>query len=347
MYRGQRTILARGSKPGFPAVAPAGAVPVLAVLPALPYNGSMYPPASAPPGRAKIFTVLGLGLGAISFGSILVRFAGEASPLVIAFYRMVSSLMILAPFCLGGNLRPLLRFDRVRILAGSALALHFAFWISSLSHTSVAVSVLLVNTSPALVAALSALLFAERMNRWGVTGIGLTLGGSVLLVKNDLSRLGDPTGAALALLGALAFGVYLVAGRKIRKTESLLQYVIPVYFIAAVVLGALVLAAGHPLRGFSGRTWLCLFLLGLVPQILGHTSYNWTIRYVPATLISVVVVLEPFLAAAWAWWLLDEPVTLPVAGGGALVASGIALVSSWGFKPGKSRGPGSPAGDRD
>ncbi len=277
--------------------------------------------------------ILLLGLLSISFGSILIRFSQEAPPLVIAFYRMFWSLVVLSPFCCFGRDRiSLPHFDSRRILAGIALALHFAFWISSLSYTSVAVSVLLVNTSPVLVALLSYLAFSERLSWCGIFGITLTICGSLILVWEDLSRLGNPTGAVLALLGALMLGVYLVAGKKIRQTESLLQYVIPVYFIAAVVLGALAMIQGYSFTEYSGETHLFMILLGLVPQVMGHTSYNWAIRYTTATLIAVIVVAEPFLATIWAWWLLGEPVTSSIMGGGILVASGIVLVSAKGFK---------------
>lgn len=277
--------------------------------------------------------VLVLGLLAISFGSILIRFSQEAPPLVIAFYRMFWSLVILVPFCLTGRDRiSLFHFEPRRILAGTALALHFAFWISSLSYTSVAISVLLVNTSPVLVAILSYLVFSERLSGYGIFGIILTISGSTLLVWEDLLRMGNPTGAVLALLGALMLGVYLVAGKKIRQTESLLQYVFPTYFIAALALGALALIHGNSFIGYSGKTHLFMILLGLVPQVMGHTSYNWAIRYTPATLIAVIVVSEPFLASIWAWWLLGEKITAAIVTGGILVAAGIILLSGRGFK---------------
>ena len=300
----------------------------ISLLIILPMN-----PEGSSPGRLKIAIVLIFGLAGLSFGSILVRFSQEAPPLVIAFYRMFWSLVILSPFCLLSKKRiSAFQFDWRRILAGIALALHFAFWITSLSYTSVAVSVLLVNTSPVLVAVLSYLVFSERLTGTGMAGIILTICGSLLLVWGDLARIGDPKGAMLALLGAFMLGIYLVAGKKIRHTSNLLEYVVPVYFIAAMVLGALVLIQGHPVFGYSGRTHIFLFLLGLVPQIMGHTSYNWAIRHISATLISIMIVMEPFLASIWAWWLLDEPVTLTIISGGILVAAGIIIVSRKGIQ---------------
>ena len=290
-------------------------------------------PSATPPGRLKVALVLAIGLAAISFGSILVRFSQEAPSLVISFYRMAWALLILLPFYYfsGRRVRKVI-FDFRLFVAGIALALHFAFWISSLAHTSVAVSVLLVNTSPVLVAILSYLLFSERLTPRGIAGIILTIAGSIVLVWRDLYEIGDFKGALLALLGALMLGIYLVSGRKIRAKAGLLEYVVPVYLIAALILGILVLAGGHTFRGYSPRTHLFMFSLGLFPQVFGHTSYNWGLRYLSATLVSVVIVLEPFLASIWAWWLLGEGVTPLVIAGGIMVACGIIIVSRKGFR---------------
>jgi len=259
------------------------------------------------PSRLRTVLTLTLGLVAISSGSILVRFSQEAPSLVISFYRMAWSLLILLPFFYAsGNRMRHIKANLRLISAGIALALHFAFWITSLAHTSVAVSVLLVNTSPVLVAVLSYIFFSERLTPRGITGIILTIAGSIVLVWRDLYELGDFKGALLALLGALMLGIYLVSGRKIRAGAGLLEYVVPVYLIAAVVLGILVFAGGYAFGGYSLRTHLFMFSLGLFPQVLGHTSYNWGLRYLSATLVSLVIVLEPFLASIWAWWLLGR-----------------------------------------
>ena len=223
------------------------------------------------------------------------------------------------------------------LIAGCALALHFAFWIASLRYTSVAVSVLLVNTSPALVAVYSHFSLRERLTRRGITGLSLALSGSLVLVWDDLSRLGDWRGATLALLGAVMLGVYLLSGRTIRQTRSLIHYVYPTYVIAAAVLGILVLLSGYSLTGFSTRTYIFLFLLGLVPQSLGHTSYNWALEHLSATTISTLILAEPVLATILAWWLLGEEVGPVIIVGAVLVGAGIYLVSRWGIETAPER----------
>jgi drug/metabolite transporter (DMT)-like permease len=287
--------------------------------------------------------VLGIGLTSVSMGAVLVRLSQEAPSLAIAAWRMTWASVLLAPWFLWERKRHAgVPWSGLHLLSGLALALHFAFWISSLRYTSVAVSVLLVDTSPVVVAGLSRLFLNERLTRRGLAGLTLTIGGSILLFQNDLQTLGDWRGPALALAGAVGVAVYLMVGRKLRAQASLLQYVFPTYLTAAIALLLLVPASGLPLTGFSVPTWGFLFLLGLVPQCLGHTSYNWSLRYLPATLVATLTLAEPILASLAAWWLLGE---LPPAGmlpGGVLVAAGILLVTAGGVatRPPAPRSPG-------
>lgn len=287
---------------------------------------------AARPGTGTLITTLAIGVIATSFGSILVRFSQEAPSLTIAFYRLLWACLILTPvYWMSSSPKPSLISQRL-IVAGSALALHFAFWIGSLRYTSVAVSVLLVSTSPALVAAYSHFFLKERLTRYGLTGLSLALSGTLVLVWNDLSRLGDWRGALLALLGALMFGIYLISGRTIRKKRSLIHYVYPTYLVAAAVLAILLVFSGQSVTGFSRGTFLFLFLLGLVPQCLGHTSYNWALEYLSATTISTLTLAEPFLATILAWWLLGEGIEAIIIAGAILVGTGIYLISRWGIE---------------
>lgn len=286
----------------------------------------------ARPKPESLILVLVIAVLSTSVGSILVRFSQEAPSLSIAFYRVLWACLLLAPFyLLSSSPRPAL-ISKGFLIAGSALALHFAFWIASLRYTSVAVSVLLVSTSPALVAVYSHFFLKERLTLRGLAGLVLALSGSLVLVWNDLSRLDDWRGALLALLGAMMVGVYIVAGRTIRQTMSLIHYVYPTYLIAAAVLGVLVLLSGSSLAGFSSRTYLFLFLLGLVPQSLGHTAYNWALGHLSATTISTLTLGEPVLATLLAWWLLGEEVGPVIIVGAILVGAGIYLVSRWGIE---------------
>ncbi len=291
---------------------------------------------SAGPGRFWLLAVLGVGMVSISFGSILVKWAHEAPSLTIAFYRMATATALLTPFYGFGRMSKGVHrrsvgsiFSLRSALAGMALALHFAFWVSSLRFTSVAVSTLLVTTSPVLVAMIAYLFLGERTSARAIAGITVSFLGASLLSWGDL-QLGDWRGSALAMAGAVAIAVYWVVGRRARPGQGLVEYIYPVYFSAAVILGLVVLAAGLPVRGFSTATWAALLLAGVVPQSLGHSAYNWALAYLPATTVSTLVLAEPILASLLAYWLLDEVLGGLVLLGGGLVAAGILMVSLWG-----------------
>ncbi len=279
--------------------------------------------------RSLAILVVSLGLIAVSMGAILVRFSQEAPSLTIASYRMVFATLLLSPLYFVSKPGRTLRgtWTRLHAAAGIALAFHFALWIGSLRFTSVAVSVLLVNTSPVFVAAGAHLFLGERLTRRGMSGVAAALSGSFLLGFGDLQTLGDWRGAALALAGAVALGVYLMIGRRIRQASDLLGYVYPTYAISALVLVGATVASGTGLTGFSPATYLFLVLLGLVPQAIGHTAYNWSLRFLPATSVSTLIVGEPILAGLFAWWLLGEQLEARVIPGAALVIAGILLVS--------------------
>lgn len=279
-----------------------------------------------------LFPVLVVGLICISCGSILVRYGQEAPSLAIAFHRMLWATLLFSPFYWFRKRRPAISHWPIQLLAGFALALHFAFWISSLRFTSVAVSVLLVNTSPILVATASYVLFREKLTARGVFGLVSALLGTVVLFWNDLTQLGDWRGSVLAILGATALGAYLLAGRRLRQRQSLIEYVYPTYGVAAVVLGLFCLFGSVPVLGFSNSTLIYLFLLGLIPQCLGHTSYNWALRDLSATTVSVLVLAEPILATILAWWLLDEKIDSILLFGGLFVGMGIYFVSRSGVR---------------
>ncbi len=278
--------------------------------------------------------VVSLGLVAVSMGAILVRYSQEAPSLAIASYRMVFATLLLLPVYLVTRRRHgrATAWSWSHFAAGMLLALHFAFWISSLRFTSVAVSVLLVNTSPVFVAAVAHLLLGENLTRRGWVGLMSALCGSFLLGFGDLRALGDWRGAALALAGAVALGGYLMIGRRLRQGTALFQYVYPTYAISAAVLVLMTVTSHTRLIGFQPSTYLFLALLGLIPQAIGHTAYNWSLRFLPATSVSTLIVGEPVLAGLFAWWLLGERLEIRVVPGAALVIVGIVLVSLGGVR---------------
>jgi len=278
------------------------------------------------PRRGLLYLRIGVGIVAVSFGAILVRFAGAAPPLAIAGWRLGLAGIVLVPLALArGRLARIPRRDLFwAIVSGVALAFHFVLWIASLRLTSVASSVLFVTTHPIFVGIGAHFVLRERVGRSLVVGIALAILGGGLIGFGDL-RLGAVAvrGDLLALGGGLAVAVYFLIGRHLRRTVTLLDYVAITYGTAAVLVLATCLAIGTPLAGFPRATYLALALLAVGPQMIGHTTFNWALAHLPASKVSVMILAEPVGSALLALLFFGETPTWPSGIGAAIILVGI------------------------
>lgn len=271
--------------------------------------------------------LLAVGVVAVGFAAIFIRLA-DAPSLSIAFYRNAIAAAILLPAAIvrhPGEIRGLSRRQLgVTLLSGAFLALHFGTWISSLALTTVAASVVLVTSAPVFTAAAGRVLFGDRVGRGVMTGILLALAGTAVISGGDLSLSGRAAlGDLLALAGAVAGAGYFLAGRQLRPDVSLLTYVGLVYATCAALLLAATLVSGARLGGFDARTWWMLILLALVPQILGHTTFNYLLADLEATPVAVAIMGEPVVSALLALAFFDEVPPWTAVAGGLLILAGI------------------------
>ncbi|MGQ9592070.1 MAG: DMT family transporter [Planctomycetota bacterium] len=289
------------------------------------------------PSRAILFAALAAAVLGMGISGPLVRIA-EAPALAIAFWRMAiatattAALWLAAPAA--GTLRHYgLREWRLTALAGIFLAVHFASWIESLSQTTVAASVVLVNTYPAFVAILAAVFLGERTTPLQGVGILVAMVGAAVVSTEGSPgpAAGKPLlGALLALLGALSVAAYYAIGRSLRRTTGLWAYVTRVYAVSAAALLAFAALAGTRLAPYPARTWIVFAALVAGPTLLGHTTLNWSLRWLPAAGAAVASLGESIVAAALAAALpsigeVPGPRTIC---GAALTLAGIALVLS-------------------
>jgi drug/metabolite transporter (DMT)-like permease len=266
---------------------------------------------------------------AVSSASILIRLS-EAPSLVIASYRLgLASLFMVIAACSKHELSQLLRLTKrdiaALILSGFFLYVHFATWITSLFYTTVATSVIIVDSSPLFVAVLSYVFLKETLSMKAVSGIFLSIFGAVLIgFSNPVEQ--NVIGIFLALVGAIGLAFYLVIGRNLRKKLDTFSYVSGVYSVSFIFLLATTLAYHQPLSEYSGTQYLIFFLLALVPSGLGHTLYNYCLKYLKAAVVSVAILGEPIGATLLAILLLGEVPTPLIGIGGILVIGGIYLV---------------------
>ncbi len=270
---------------------------------------------------------------AVSTGALFVRFADPAPPMAKAAWRCGLAAIFLLLIGRRSALRPLGKLPRKQqwrlALAGLFLALHFATWILSLSYTSVASSLFLFTTAPIWTAILGAAFFGQRAtrNEWlgsvvCLTGAGV-LGWGELAVGSD-ALLGD----ALALAGAITFAVFLILGRELQKQVPGMSYLIATYGSAALFLIGGCLILGYPLAGYPTPTYGWLLLLAVVPQMLGHSAYNLSLRHFSAATVSITLAGEPVIGTLLAWVFLAEALTAATLVGGSILLAGIFLATA-------------------
>jgi drug/metabolite transporter (DMT)-like permease len=304
-------------------------------------NSPKHPP--IPP-----FVAIILGILAVSTASIFIRFAQrEVASLVIAAWRLTVASLILLPVAASTHRRELVGLSRkellLALLSGAFLALHFATWITSLQYTSVASSVVLVSTIPLWVALLSPFTLKEPIRLMVLCGLIFALLGGVVVGVSDTcsitsGRLSCPSladfmqgqaflGDILAVCGAIAGAGYLLIGRKLRLKMSLVSYISLVYGMAAIVLVIIMLSAGLKPFGYSSHAYLWLILLAIIPQLIGHSTFNWALGYLSAAYVSITLLGEPIGSTILAYIILQEKPTVFKLIGGALILVGIYIAS--------------------
>ena len=304
---------------------------------------------SAVPRRSTLTLGLLAGILAASTAAIFIRFAQHegAASIVIAAARLTIASLLLAPVALTRYQSDLSHLSRremgLAMLAGLFLALHFATWITSLQFTSVASSVLLVTTTPLWVALLAPLVLRERVGATTLIGLGLALAGGVIVGLGDActwqagsnvcpplrSFIGGPAflGDLLALLGAWMAAGYILVGRKLRVKMELVPYIFVVYGMAALVLVVIMLGMGESPLGLPPLSYLWFLLLALVPQLFGHSTFNWALKFLPASFVSVTLLGEPVGSTVLAYFIFQEQPGWVKIGGAVLILIGIWLAA--------------------
>ncbi|MFN2134917.1 MAG: DMT family transporter [Candidatus Promineifilaceae bacterium] len=289
------------------------------------------------PSRSTQYLVLGIGILAISSGAILIRLAQdeEVPSLAIAFWRTMLSALIILPLTLAG------KRDEIRslpgpswllaMLSGLLLGVHFATWISSLALTSITSSTVLVATVPIWVALASPFLLGEPLTRGVRIGIILALIGTVIISASAVSaetRGSNPfLGNALALAGGISAAGYLIIGRRLRPHLSLISYTTIVYGMAGLTLLLFSLVTGTPLFGYSTKAFLLFVIIAVFPQLIGHSSFNWALSFLPAAYVAVVAISEPVGATLLAMVIFKEFPGPLVMLGSIIILSGVFLAT--------------------
>jgi drug/metabolite transporter (DMT)-like permease len=285
----------------------------------------------SPHQRPRLTTVLALTVAVLAVSSSAPLIAFAAAPaLAIAFWRNGLAAVALTPVTLGPRRAELSGAGRRSlifcVLAGAALAAHFATWMPSVQLGSVATATALVATQPVwqgLIAAAQ----GRRPSTVGWLGIGLAVLGAAWATGVDVGVSGRAVLAyVLALFGAIFAAVYTAMGERARATVSTTTYTWVCYGTCALILLVVCLVGRVDLAGYDGRTWAAILALVCGAQLLGHSMFNYALEHTSATTVSVLILLEVPGAALLAWvWLGQRPhaAALP---GLLLLLCGVAVV---------------------
>lgn len=277
-----------------------------------------------------------IGAVSVSFAAIFIRLA-DAPSLIIAAYRIGIASVIILSFTWKKVFIAIQSISKhtftLIVLAGAFLAAHFYLWITSLEYTTVASSVVLVTANPVFIAIASYLLWKERLGRGAVLGIVVAIVGVVVINFGNISLNSDSFyGNVLAIIAGFMAASYLLIARMLRDKIDAIVYLTLVYTISAVILIASAIVLRLPFSGYSGETYLMFILLALIPQILGHSSFNLAARLIPVTLVSMAILGEPVGATILGIFILGEQPGIQELFGESIIILGIFLVLRDGIK---------------
>ncbi|WP_026908583.1 DMT family transporter [Paucisalibacillus globulus] len=271
-----------------------------------------------------------IGVLSVSTSAVLVKLAGNAPAAIIANYRLLLAVLLMAPIMIlkyRHEFKLITKKDwLLSSLAGIFLAFHFILWFESLNYTSVASSVVLVTLQPIFAFLGTYLFFKERFSSGAVISMVIALLGSVIISWGDFQISGMALfGDILAFIGAIAITAYFLLGQNARKRVSLMTYTFVVYGVSSITLILYNLLLQNPFLGYPTKYWIIFLALAIIPTFFGHTLFNWALKWLSTSTISMAIVFEPIGASILAYFILGEKITWSQWLGGTIVIFGLFL----------------------
>ncbi|MCC5804492.1 DMT family transporter [Rossellomorea vietnamensis] len=279
--------------------------------------------------KVNPYLILAIGVISVSTSAILVKVSSAPSG-ILAFYRLFFTVLLMSPVFFLKYVKELklitLRDWMFSILAGVFLAFHFILWFESLHYTSVASSTVLVTLQPLFAFIGAYLFFQEKLTAKALLSAVLAVAGSFIISWGDFRISGSALwGDILALIACALITGYLLFGQTIRKRLSLMTYTYLVYVISSIVLLLYVFVQSESLGPYPKEDWIYFILLAIIPTLLGHTLFNWSLKWLSTSTISMAILFEPIGASLLAYWLLGEKVLMTQVLGGMVIMTGVTL----------------------
>lgn len=279
---------------------------------------------------ALAYIALGVGVLALSFSAMFVRWANAPGP-ITAFYRLFFSIFLLLPFLLPRlKKNPDARSRSIwfPILAGIFTACDLALWTSSLSYTTAANATLLGNTAPLWVALGTWLILKQSLTTAFWRGLIITLIGAALIMGTDFilhPRFG--VGDLMATFTGFFYGGYYLITEKSRAHFDSVTHIWFVGIGASIALFIINSILQYPFLGYDRLTWLVFLSSAVVSQLIGYMALAYALGHLPASIVAPTMVLQPVVTAILAIPFLGEIPTVWQGIGGAIALVGIYIVN--------------------
>lgn len=279
--------------------------------------------------KTNHYLALIIGAIAVSTSAIFVKLS-SAPAAVIATYRLLFAVLLMVPFFSTKYLKEIRLIEKkdwiYSIIAGVFLAFHFIFWFESLNYTSVASSVVLVTLQPIFAFIGTYFFYKEKLSLGAFFSGILAIIGSFIISWGDFQVSGMALwGDFLAIIAAVMVTAYFLFGQTVRKRLSLFTYTFVVYLISSLTLIIYDLILGYSFFSYPKQDWIVFLLLALVPTLLGHTLFNWAIKWLSTSIISMSILFEPVGASILAYFILNEVLTVSQWIGGLILMAGLFL----------------------
>lgn len=267
-----------------------------------------------------------IGILCISFSPIFVKLAG-ISPIGSAFYRIFIAWLCILPYCI---VKKKLRIDKKQlitaVLAGVVFASDVAVWNISLLKISATVSTLIANLAPVWVGLMSFVLFRKRSGILFWTGTLVAIAGMVILVGyQHILHLDLNAGILLATLASLFYATYIMITKNIMAGIDVFTFMFYSMLGSSVFLLLVSYLMGSSIAGFSLNVWLCFVGMGLICQLSGWLTINYSLRYLESTKVAVALLSQTVFAGILAAFLLNEKLTANEIIGSVIVLAGITI----------------------
>lgn len=266
----------------------------------------------------------------LSTSAIFVKLSAEAPSIAIVFYRLFFTTVVLLPFALMSSSRrsELSKITKKQLAfvcgAGALLALHYFLWFESLRYTSTASSTVIVCCQPIYAILIDKFLAKRQVRRHQIIGIVVSLVGCVLISAHDFQISGIAfVGDMIAVAAGSVVSFYYYIGEKARAEMSAVNYSVLTFGATTIISFVLVLASGSQFFGFAANTWAALLGLAIISTIGGQFIFNVLLKDLPASSISMSVLMEPVFTIIQAFFIFSEALTFEQTIGIFVIFSGM------------------------